>query len=258
MDEYAGKAYDYDVAFEQFQTLYSWLSRESIVYLLPSKGNFQDQVFVANLGCYLPHITDKETILLSNFKSPPRIGEEIVGLDFFESMGYNVIRPSSKFEGEADLKYMRDNLYIGGYGIRTDIRTHYWLAEKTGADVISVEMTDEELYHFDCMFFPLTDKKALAVTSAMKREDVRKLEKVVELVAIPPQFMYNSWTNSLKFGNKILYSPTSHENIEDFLKFVPSIGYEPVLIRLNEFEKSGAGLSCMVLHLNHNGRMYEG
>ena len=37
-------------AYKQFMDLYNFMSGQSLVYLLPSEGSYQDQVYVANLG----------------------------------------------------------------------------------------------------------------------------------------------------------------------------------------------------------------
>jgi len=37
-------------AYKQFMDLYNFVSGQTLTYLLPSEGNFQDQVYVANLG----------------------------------------------------------------------------------------------------------------------------------------------------------------------------------------------------------------
>ena len=54
-------------AYRQFMDVYNFLSAGALVYLLPSKGVFQDQVYVANLGLHLPHIKDENHIILSNY-----------------------------------------------------------------------------------------------------------------------------------------------------------------------------------------------
>ena len=56
-------------AYKQFMDLYNFMAGQSLVHLLPSEGNFQDQVYVANLGLHLPHITDSNKILLSNYNN---------------------------------------------------------------------------------------------------------------------------------------------------------------------------------------------
>ena len=51
-------------AYRQFMDLYNFMAGASLTYLLPSHGNYQDQVYIANLGIYLPHITESNNIIL--------------------------------------------------------------------------------------------------------------------------------------------------------------------------------------------------
>jgi N-dimethylarginine dimethylaminohydrolase len=250
MENYRGQPYNYTLAFKQFMGLYNYLAKDYLVYLLPSYGNFQDQVFVANLGCYLPHM-QRDTILLSNYTSEPRQGEEEIGLEFFDLMGYDVIQPTMKFEGEADLKWLRDNIYVGGYGIRTEGTLHNWLSDLTGAEIVSIEMSDQGLYHFDCMFLPLTQEKGLVATKAIKQRDLKKIEGIIEVIDVPEASLYDAWTNCLVLKNKVLMSPANSQIGSAFADFIAKQSFEPVLIDLSEFEKSGAALSCCVFHLNY-------
>ena len=50
------------VAYRQFLDLYQFVAGNSLAYILPATGNFQDLVYVANLGIYLPHIKDSNNI----------------------------------------------------------------------------------------------------------------------------------------------------------------------------------------------------
>ena len=59
-------------AYKQFLDLYQFVAGNAVVPILPSTGNFQDLVYVANLGAYLPQIKDSNVIILSNFTSEPR------------------------------------------------------------------------------------------------------------------------------------------------------------------------------------------
>ena len=63
-------------AYRQFLDLYQFVAGNSLVCNLPSYGDYQDLVYVANLGLHLPHIENENHILLSNFTSDPRIVEE--------------------------------------------------------------------------------------------------------------------------------------------------------------------------------------
>lgn len=247
------KPYDYNKAFKQFMGLYNLIAKEALVFILPSEEQLQDLPFVANIGCYLPHLKT-DTIIVSNFKSPPRKGEDKVGGKFFESLGYVIDKPTTHWEGEADLKWIKDNLYIGGYGIRTDKQTYGWMANKFDMNIISIEMTDKKLYHFDCQFFPITSEKALVATAAFKPEDLKKIEKHLEIINVPKEFMYDGWTNCVRLRNKILCGKTNKKSDSASDALFEKHGYETIGVDLNEFVKSGADLSCMVMHFNYAGR----
>ena len=164
-------------AYKQFMDLYNFVAGGAVVNLLPSEGNFQDQVYVANLGIYLPHIKDENHIILSNFTSDPRKGEELVGEKYFNQMGYKTAISPFKWEGEADLKYLYGNKYIGGYGIRSDIKAYKWMEEQYGMDILKVEMVDEYLYHLDCSIFALNNNQTLVCTELFEEEELIEMEK---------------------------------------------------------------------------------
>ena len=250
-------------AYKQFMDLYNFMSGQSLVYLLPSEGNFQDQVYVANLGLQLPHIKDRNVILLSNFTSDPRKGEELVGEKFFQQMGYETHISPYKWEGEADIKHLYDNVYIGGYGIRSNIKTYEWMEENFDMEIIKVAMTDEYLYHLDCSIFPLNNDQTLVATELFDDEELAMLERYTEIIPIDVEDALCGITNSVRLGNMILcasniaelkksdelYALEKHK-IESLEKICSNAGMEPVIFNLSEYMKSGAMLSCMVMHLN--------
>jgi N-dimethylarginine dimethylaminohydrolase len=250
-------------AYKQFMDLYSFMASNSLTYLLPSEGNYQDQVYVANLGIYLPHITDENHIILSNFTSDPRKGEELVGEKFFTQMGYKTAISPYKWEGEADLKYLYDNVYIGGYGIRSNIKTYEWMEKNYDMNIIKVAMTDEYLYHLDCSIFALNPEQTLICTELFDPEEIAEIEKHTEIIDVDIEDALGGMTNSVRMGNMVLCASNisemkkTHEyyegekhKIASLEKICSDAGMEPVIFNLSEFMKSGAMLSCMVMHLN--------
>jgi len=250
-------------AYKQFMDLYQFMAGGSLVYLLPSEGNFQDQVYVANLGIHLPHIKNTNQILLSNFSSDPRKGEELVGEKFFNQMGYKTTISPYKWEGEADLKYLYGNKYIGGYGIRSNIKTYEWMEENYNMDIIKVAMVDEYLYHLDCSIFPLNTDQTIICTELFDEDEIVEIEKHTEIIDISADDALGGLTNSVKYGNMILcasniselkktheYYDAEKHKLETLEKICSNAGMEPVVFNLSEFMKSGAMLSCMVMHLN--------
>jgi len=250
-------------AYKQFMDLYNFMAGQSLVHILPSEGNFQDLVYVANLGLHLPHICDDNHILLSNYTSSPRQGEEYVGEKFFNQMGYKTTISPYKWEGEADIKYLYDNVYIGGYGIRSDIKTYKWMEENFDMNIIKVKMVDEYMYHLDCSIFPLNPDKTMVCTELYDTLELRQIEKHTEIIDIDVEDSMYGMANSVRLGNMILCASNiselkkSHEyyegekhKIESLEKICANEGMEPVIFNLSEYMKSGAMLSCMVMHLN--------
>ena len=250
-------------AYKQFMDLYNFIAGQSLVYTLPSEGNLQDLVYVANLGLQLPHIKDENHILLSNFTSDPRKGEELVGEKFFNQMGYETHISPYKWEGEADIKYLYDNVYIGGYGIRSNIKTYEWMEENFDMNIIKVAMVDEYMYHLDCSIFALNTHKTLVCTELYDKEELNEIEQHTEIVDIDVDDSLYGMANSVRLGNMILcasniselkktdefYEGEKHK-ISSLEKICSDEGMEPVIFNLSEYMKSGAMLSCMVMHLN--------
>ena len=251
-------------AYKQYMDLYNFMAGSALVYLLPSQGNdLQDQVYVANLGIQLSHIKDENVILLSNFTSEPRQGEEWVGKSFFESMNYNTYISPRKWEGEADLKYLRDNVYIGGYGIRSEIETYEWMQEQFNMDIIKLQMVDEYLYHLDCSIFPINNFETMICTELYDPSEIKILSEYTDIIDISVDDAYSGITNSVRMGNMILCASNiselkkTHEyydheknKINTLEKICSDRGMEPVIFNLSEYMKSGAMLSCCVMHLN--------
>lgn len=245
--------YDKYLAGSQWFKLYQSISSRALVYILPGHEDFQDLPFVANLGCYLPHITKSNIILLSNFSSVPSRGEEVLGRKFFESFDYVIEQPSCYSEGEADLKWVRDNIYVGGSGLRSMSRAYDWMRNKFGMNIIDVEMLDAKLYHLDCVFFPLTETKAVVSVSCFKPEDIKKLEKFIEIIEVPKEYIYKSWTNCVRIGDVIFHAPED-SSWKPFETILQQHGFKLEIFNLSEFDKSGADLSCLCMHLNDKNR----
>ena len=250
-------------AYKQFMDLYNFMAGQSLVHLLPAEGNFQDLIYVANLGLHLPHICKENHILLSNYTSPPRQGEEYVGEKFFRQMGYETTISPYKWEGEADIKYLKINVYIGCYGIRSDIKTYHWMEEKFNMNVIKVKMVDEYMYHLDCSIFPLNSYATMVCTELYDKTELKQISKYTDIIDIDVDDSMYGMANSVRLGNMILcasnitemkkdneYYEGEKHKIESLEKICSQQGMEPVIFNLSEYMKSGAMLSCMVMHLN--------
>lgn len=268
----ADRKVDARKAFRQFAELYHFLSAEALLYLLPASGRcgLQDLVFTANLGVIPSHMEDRNTAILSNFSSEPRRGETQLGARFFELMGYNVFVAPHRFEGEAELKHLYDNVYIGGYGIRSDRAAYEWMERQFNMNIVTLEEVDEYLYHVDTTVFPLTVEKTLVCTEMYSPEEVAAIEEHTEIIDVAADHCYSGICNSLRLGNTILNGSHIHdlkagtdEYAEELSKnrrmedIATNHGFEVCFFNLSEYLKGGALLSCMVMHLNRHSYSFK-
>jgi N-dimethylarginine dimethylaminohydrolase len=258
---------DFVRAAVQFLAVYQNISAEGLVYLLPTPrgADLQDLIYTANLGIVLGHLPDKNTVVISNYTSKPRCGETPVGVKFFESMGYEVHVAPAKFEGEAELKHLYDNIYVGGYGIRSDRATYEWMEEKFNMRVIKVREVEPYLYHLDCSIFPITRQNTLVCTELFSRKELAEMGKVTNIIPVTVDECFSGICNSVRLPNQVLNSSHIHDlkaGTEDYNfevqknrkleDIAANLALEISYFNLSEFHKSGALLSCMVMHLNRS------
>lgn len=254
-------------AMRQFLELYHYLASEALVCVLPTPTDcgLQDLVFTANLGIVLEHLPGKDTVVLSNHSTAPRVGETEVGRRFFESMGYQVHVPPFKFEGEADLKHLCGNVYIGGYGTRSQREAYDWMEENLDMRIIKVEEVDDYLYHLDTTVFPLTREDALVCTEMYEDDELAQIEKHTNIIDVSADECYSGICNSVRLFNSILNSSHIHDlrpGSEDYKNEIAKNrklediaaehAFEVNYFNLSEYHKGGALLSCMVMHLNRS------
>lgn len=255
---------DHQKAFSEWMELYKIVSAGSLVYILPSNSGLQDESYVANIGLKLPSVVQPNTVILSNYKSKPREGEEPLGNAFFNLMEFEVKQPPTDWEGEADLKYIRDNIFIGGYGIRTDKASFDWMMDNYNMKIIPVKMTDERLYHFDCNLFPIDNENVLVVTKSIDPADLKQIESIVNIIDVPLEFGVQGSTNCVRMGSIILNASAimsmkpddkefemEKQRVDFLVKTLAKFGKEVYFVNLKEFDKSGAALSCCIMHLNY-------
>ena len=258
---------DIKKAVNQFMQLYNFLAAESVVYLLPTPRlqGLQDLVYTANLGIVLDHLPDHNTVILSNYSSEIRIPETEVGEFFFKEMGYKTVIPPYHFEGEAELKHLYGNVYIGGYGIRSDKRAYEWMEEQFDMRVIKLKETDPYLYHLDCTIFPVTHEEVMVCTKMYTPEEIKAIEAVSNIIDVGEDEAFFGICNSVRMGNILLNASNIHEmkRSDEYYagerqknRMLEDIsvryGFETAFFNLSEFMKSGALLSCMVMHLNRH------
>lgn len=259
-------------AMVQFLQLYRNLSAAGLAYVLPTPrtDGLQDLVFTANLGLVLEHVAGRNDVIISNFSSEPRRDETAVGVQFFTSMGYKTHVPETKFEGEADLKHLHDNVYVGGYGLRSESETYDWMERTFDMKVVRLRMTDPYLYHLDCTVFPITRERTLVCTELYEEKEIRKLEQHTDIIDVSADACYSGICNSVRLNSILLNASHLHELEVGTQEYREEIAKNRMLediatdcalevgfLNLSEYLKGGALLSCMVMHLNRASYQFQ-
>jgi len=263
MEELASQEINRPKFLAQWYNLYNVLAANSLTYLLPPVRGLQDQTYV-NCFAYLPHIKGRNVIVLSNFTAEGRDGEEWVAANLLRELGYEIVQCPFRFEGEPELKYLRDNIYIGGYGFRSDIRAHKWLEEKYGCKILYAKELDETLYHLDCQVLPLNEHSIMLCPETLERAHVKEIERYAQVYPVSKSVAYAGICNCLKVewciynSSDIEYLHKSDDQFgiqkaknERLEQICEDIGFEITYFDLSECEASGAKLSCFVSHLNY-------
>jgi N-dimethylarginine dimethylaminohydrolase len=252
------------IAMTQFLELYRFLASEGLVCVLPTPqtDGLQDLVFTANIGIVLEHLPHTP-VVVSNFASEPRRGETEVGQRFFDSMGYETHVAPHFFEGEAELKHLHDNVYIGGYGQRSEREAYDWMEREFDMKVIAVREKDPYLYHLDCSIFPLTREDTMVCTELLEPEEVAAIERETNVIDVSADLCLSGICNSVRCTNTILngshimdLKAGTKEYKEEIAKnrrledIAADLAMEVSYLNLGEYLKGGALLSCMVMHMN--------
>lgn len=262
-------ALDKDKFMGQWYNLYTDISANALVYLLPPKKGLQDQTYV-NCAVYLPHIKDRNIIILSNFKGKGRAGEEVVAGKFFKQLGYEIYKPKTFFEGWPEMKWTgKDNKYYCGYGQRSDKETYKWLEKEFGIEPIFLHEKDPYLYHLDCNIFVLNKDNIMMCTDIFSKKELKAVEKVAYIHSVSVDAAYMGACNSLRISN-FMFNSSSLEFMratdkyyqdevkknKEIEKIAEKVGLELVYQDMSEAWKSGALLSCFCMPLNHTDIAY--
>ncbi len=129
--------------------------------------------------------------------------------------------------------------------------------------VVKLQMTDPYLYHLDCTIFPITREDTLVCTELYEKEEVAELEKETNVIDVSVDDCYSGITNSVRLANTVMNASHIHslkagtdEYREEINKnrrledIVGELALEASFFNLSEYQKGGALLSCMVMHLN--------
>ena len=235
-----------DRAVEQWEQLHHILKEHAIVDLVSPHKGVPDMVFTANAGLLLG-----KNVVLSRFLHKERQAEEPYFKQWFEENGYTVheLPKDLPFEGAGDALLDREGRWLwAGYGFRTELDSHPYLAKWLDIEVLSLRLIDERFYHLDTCFCPLKDGYLLYYPPAFDSYSNRVIEMRVpahKRIAISEPDAVNFACNAVNVDHIVVMNKAS----EELKARLADAGFRVLETPLTEFLKAGGAAKCLTLRV---------
>ncbi len=235
-----------DRAVEQWQQLFHLLKDHAIVDLVKPEKGVPDMVFTANAGLVLG-----KTAVLSRFFHKERQGEEPFFKAWLEEHDFTVheLPKDLPFEGAGDALFDREGRWLwAGYGFRSELDSHPYLARWLDIEVLSLRLTDERFYHLDTCFCPLADGYLLYYAPAFDAYSNRLIEMRVpeaKRIAITEEDAVTFACNAVNIDRTIVLNKAS----DKLKQRLESVGFRVLETPLTEFLKAGGAAKCLTLRV---------
>jgi lysine-ketoglutarate reductase/saccharopine dehydrogenase-like protein (TIGR00300 family) len=235
-----------DRAVAQWQKLHHVIKDHAIVDLVQPQKGVPDMVFTANAGLVLG-----DNVVLSRFYHKERQGEEPYFKQWFESQGYTVyeLPKDLPFEGAGDALLDREGRWLwAGYGFRSELDSHPYIAKWLDIEVISLRLMDERFYHLDTCFCPLSGGYLLYYPPAFDSYSNRMIEMRVapeKRIAIAEADAVNFACNAVNIDSVVIMNKAS-DNLKQRLA---KAGFQVIETPLTEFLKAGGAAKCLTLRV---------
>ncbi|HTL58526.1 MAG TPA: TIGR00300 family protein [Candidatus Limnocylindrales bacterium] len=235
-----------EMAIQQWRGLHQILQKRAEVEQIAPQPGLPDMVFTANAG-----VAVGRRCVLSRFLYRERQGEEEHFKHWFKKHGFEVFELPADlpFEGAGDALLDRAGACLwAGYGFRSELDSHPYLARWLDIEVLSLRLIDPRFYHLDTCFCPLEGGWLIYYPQAFDAYSNRLIEQRVpanKRIAIGEADAVRFACNAVNIGRNIVVNETSAELQER----LASAGFQAIQTPLNEFIKSGGAAKCLTLRL---------
>ena len=241
-----------DRAVEQWQKLHNVIQQHATVNLVKPQKGIPDMVFTANAGLVLG-----KTVVLSRFFHKERQGEEPFFKAWFEENDYTVheLPKDLPFEGAGDALLDREGRWLwAGYGFRSELDSHPYLAKWLDIEVLSLRLIDERFYHLDTCFCPLSNGYLLYYPPAFDAYSNRLIEMRVpeaKRIAIAEPDAVTFACNAVNVEEIVILNQAS----DDLKQRLTNVGFRVIETPLTEFLKAGGASKCLTLRVTEPVRV---
>lgn len=213
------------------------------IELLDPVPGLPDLVFTANAGL-LYH----DLFLVARFRFGVRQGESPICARWAAEHGFHVeALPEGMYhEGAGDALFCGDTLFAG-YRFRSNARSHQWVGERLGVEVLPMELVDPRYYHLDTCFCPLSPTEAIYYPGAFDDygRDVLRAN-VPYLIEVSAEEAVSFSCNAVVVGRTVVLN----EGAPKLARSLQWRGYAVRPLQLTEFIKAGGSAKCLTLRLD--------
>jgi lysine-ketoglutarate reductase/saccharopine dehydrogenase-like protein (TIGR00300 family) len=233
-------------AQQQWQGLYHLLKELAVIDLISPALGVPDMVFTANAGLVLG-----KKFVLSRFFHPERQKEEPYFKQWFLEHDFEVFELPADlpFEGAGDALLDRGGNWLwAGYGFRSELDSHPYIAKWLDIEVLSLRLIDPRFYHLDTCFCPLSGGYLLYYPPAFDAYSNRLIELRVpqskRIVVAEPDAL-NFACNAVNVGQTVVLNKAS----DSLKQRLCQLGFTVQETPLWEFLKAGGAAKCLTLKL---------
>ncbi|MGO9470929.1 MAG: dimethylarginine dimethylaminohydrolase family protein [Isosphaeraceae bacterium] len=211
--------------------------------LIEPASGLPDLVFTANAG-----IVYRNLFIASRFRYGVRQGESPHFESWAQQRGFDVVlMPEGyNFEGAGDALFCGETLFAG-YRFRSDVRSHQWIGERLGVEVLPLELVDPRFYHLDTCFCPLEPDVAIYYPGAFDEYGRSVLtDRIKSLLEVAPEEAISFSCNAVVVGKTVILNAGATK-LADALG---ERGYAVLALEFSEFIKSGGSAKCLTLRVD--------
>jgi arginine dihydrolase len=213
------------------------------VSLLEPVAGLPDMVFTANAG-----LMYRRMFISARFRPQVRQAEVPHYEKWFERQGFSVHRlPQSMFHEGAGDALFRGGTLFGGYRIRSDIRSHQYVAKLLGCQTLPLELIDPRFYHLDTCFCPINAGAAIWYPPAFDEYGQRVIRQhTPDLIEVPTDEAVRFGCNAVVVHRSVIVPGGCVQLRRD----LESRGFAVLELELDEFLKAGGSAKCLTLRID--------
>jgi N-dimethylarginine dimethylaminohydrolase len=213
------------------------------VELLEPVPGLPDLVFTANAG-----LVFRDEFFVSRFRYGVRQGESPYFARWAAAHGFEAVTlpEGAHFEGAGDALFCGETLFAG-YRFRSDVRSHQWVADRIGVEVLPLELVDPRFYHLDTCFCPLSESEAIYYPGAFDdygRSVLR--DRIPQLIEVSSEESVSFSCTAVVVGRNVVLNA----GVPKLSRALTGAGYEVHPLVMTEFIKSGGSAKCLTLRLD--------